>query len=76
MSFLEIHELVAGYGNAVVLRDVCLSIDEGEAVALVGRNGAGKSTLMLSIFGALSAAKYLLQANESESPSNFASVIM
>jgi len=54
MSFLEIHELVAGYGNAVVLRDVCLSIDEGEAVALVGRNGAGKSTLMLSIFGGCS----------------------
>lgn len=51
MSFLQINALNAGYGNAVVLRDLTLSVDRGEALGVLGRNGAGKSTLMLSIFG-------------------------
>jgi len=51
MSFLAFERLSAGYGRAVVLRDVDLVVDEGETVALVGRNGAGKTTLLQSLFG-------------------------
>lgn len=43
----------AGYGALVVLRDVSLRVDEGEAVALVGANGAGKTTLVRAICGLL-----------------------
>ena len=52
MSFIHVKGLRAGYGKSVVLRDVHLEVDEGEAVAVVGKNGAGKSTLLLSFFGA------------------------
>jgi ABC-type branched-subunit amino acid transport system ATPase component len=51
MNALEIRGLSAGYGQAVVVRDVDLVVASGESVALVGRNGAGKTTLLLSLFG-------------------------
>ena len=51
MSFINVKGLRAGYGKSVVLRDVDLQVDEGEAVAVVGKNGAGKSTLLMSFFG-------------------------
>jgi ABC-type branched-subunit amino acid transport system ATPase component len=51
MSFLEFERLSAGYGNAVVLREVTLHAGESEVLAVVGRNGAGKSTLLNSPFG-------------------------
>lgn len=51
MSALEITRLSAGYGKAVVLREVSLTVNEGESLAVVGKNGAGKSTLLNSLFG-------------------------
>jgi branched-chain amino acid transport system ATP-binding protein len=51
MSFIHVKGLTAGYGKSVVLRDIELEVDEGEAVAVVGKNGAGKSTLLMSFFG-------------------------
>jgi branched-chain amino acid transport system ATP-binding protein len=51
MSFINVKGLRAGYGKSVVLRDVDLQVEEGEAVAVVGKNGAGKSTLLMSFFG-------------------------
>jgi branched-chain amino acid transport system ATP-binding protein len=48
---LELEDVSAFYGPAQVLRNVSLSIDSGEALALVGRNGAGKSTLAMALYG-------------------------
>jgi branched-chain amino acid transport system ATP-binding protein len=50
-DLLAIEGLRAGYGEAVVLPGMTLSIPEGQVLALLGRNGTGKTTLINSIIG-------------------------
>jgi energy-coupling factor transport system ATP-binding protein len=49
-------DLGVRYGPIIALRDVSLSIRQGEIVALMGRNGAGKSTLLRALTGLASPA--------------------
>ncbi|TSD40350.1 ABC transporter ATP-binding protein [Rhodococcus sp. KBS0724] len=45
--------LDCGYGKLAVVRDLNISVNEGEVVCFLGANGAGKSTSLLTIAGAL-----------------------
>ena len=53
MALLEVSGLSAGYGDAVVLRNLELRVEEGEIVAVVGSNGAGKTTLLRALSGVI-----------------------
>jgi branched-chain amino acid transport system ATP-binding protein len=53
VSLLDVRGVTAGYGAFTALWDVSLSVDAGEAVAVVGPNGAGKTTLLRVISGLL-----------------------
>jgi len=48
---LELHDITAGYGDAVVLRNVTLEVPDSAVVALLGPNGAGKTTLLRTASG-------------------------
>jgi len=50
-ELLAIENLRAGYGEAVVLGGISLTLNEGESLALLGRNGMGKTTTVKSIMG-------------------------
>src|SRR5512136_2480431 len=50
-ELLSLDRLSAGYGEATVLQQVSLALEEGSSLALLGRNGMGKSTLLASVVG-------------------------
>lgn len=48
---LQLRDASVHYGGVKALKDVSVSLDEGEIVALMGPNGAGKSTVLKALFG-------------------------
>jgi branched-chain amino acid transport system ATP-binding protein len=51
VNLLELDRVQAWYGPVQALRDVSLTVDEGEIVAVLGANGAGKTTTLRAISG-------------------------
>ena len=51
-DLLRVEQLRAGYGEAVVIDGVSLTVEEGQTLALLGRNGTGKTTLINTLAGA------------------------
>jgi nitrate/nitrite transport system ATP-binding protein len=53
MAFLELKNVSKKFGSSEVLKDINLSIEKGEFVAIVGYSGAGKTTFISLIAGLL-----------------------
>ena len=51
MSLLRAEHLVKRYRSRIVVKDVSLSVENGEVVGLLGPNGAGKTTCFYMIVG-------------------------
>jgi len=49
--FISVDKITVHYGTAEAIRDVTLSLEEGEIVSVIGANGAGKSTVMKAVSG-------------------------
>jgi branched-chain amino acid transport system ATP-binding protein len=50
-EILALDKFSAAYGEVAVVRELSLSLAQGEIVALLGRNGMGKTTLLRGIMG-------------------------
>lgn len=51
MPFLELKDVSVDYGSIRALKNINLSVEQGEIITLIGANGAGKSTIMKTIMG-------------------------
>ena len=60
MPLLETIKLEARYGDFQALYGIDLSLEEGEAIAIIGANGAGKSTFLRAITGLLPVAPQMV----------------
>jgi branched-chain amino acid transport system ATP-binding protein len=63
---LDVRNLEVRYGAVRAVRDVSLTVGDGELVAVLGANGAGKSSTLMCIAGALkpSAGSVMLGGKE------------
>lgn len=48
---IQVDALQSGYGEAMVLKGLNLTLARGEVVAILGKNGMGKSTLLKTLMG-------------------------
>ena len=60
---LKVENIVGGYSQVPVLKDVSFNVNDGELVGLIGLNGAGKSTTINHIIGLLSPFKGRISIN-------------
>ena len=51
MAILEARNLAKAYGKRPIVKDVSISVKQGEIVGLLGPNGAGKTTCFYMIIG-------------------------
>ena len=51
MAILELRNVSAGYGKNIILKDFCISIEEGKLVSLLGSSGCGKTTTLRTMAG-------------------------
>lgn len=63
MSLLEVKDLVSYIGLFTILQGIDMTINKGEAVAILGRNGAGKTTLLRTIMGMVKTRSGLIRLN-------------
>lgn len=61
MKQIEIKNLKFGYNENQILKNVNLSLDEGDFAVISGKNGSGKSTLIKLILGELKKDKGIIK---------------
>lgn len=51
MGMLDVKDLNVYYGKIHAIKNISLTVEEGELVSLIGANGAGKTSLLTAIMG-------------------------
>ena len=62
MSLLEMKHIKKEFGGMPVIRDISLSVEQGEILAIIGPSGSGKSTQNFNLFPHFSVIKNITDA--------------
>ena len=46
MAILDVQHIEKHFGGTQVLRDISFSLEEGQALSIIGSSGSGKTTLL------------------------------
>ena len=52
-AIIQVKDLVAGYGDDIILDRITFDVYDGEIFAVLGGSGSGKSTLLKHLIGLL-----------------------
>ncbi|MCL2367584.1 MAG: ABC transporter ATP-binding protein [Oscillospiraceae bacterium] len=63
MSLLKVTDLVSYIGLFTILHGVDMEVEQGEAVAILGRNGAGKTTFLRTLMGLVKTKSGTIELN-------------
>ncbi len=69
---LEVKRLAQGYGATRLFRDLGLTVEVGERIAIIGPNGIGKTTLLRTLAGELAPESGTVKWSENASVGYFA----
>ncbi|MHC4212376.1 MAG: ABC transporter ATP-binding protein [Planctomycetota bacterium] len=50
-AIISVENLVVGYDDTIILRDICFEVQAGEIFVILGGSGCGKSTLLKNMIG-------------------------
>jgi zinc transport system ATP-binding protein len=65
-EIIELKDIIAGYGDEVILQNVNLTIREHDFIGVIGPNGGGKTTLVKVILGLLKPMSGKILAHETD----------
>ena len=66
-AMLDVKNIQVAYGKIVAVKDISVTVNQGEIVTLIGSNGAGKSTTLRTISGLINLNLVRLHLMVSES---------
>ncbi len=66
MPMLEVEGVHSYYGHIHALKDVSITVEQGEIVTIIGANGAGKSTMLKTTSGLVRPRKGSIRLNDEE----------
>jgi zinc transport system ATP-binding protein len=71
---IHIDNLTVYYGDTPAVKNVCMDVNEGELLGIIGPNGGGKSTLLKAILGLISITSGKIQIFGQTSSKNRATI--
>ncbi len=75
VAILKTDKLARSFGRIAAVRDVSLTVNEGDLYGLLGQNGAGKTTTMRMILGLIRPSSGRVELFGKDAPANFIEVM-